>query len=414
MINDKDLSADKVGENFENIDYNSNHEFQWIDILLIMAQWKKKIVITMLVVMILAAGLSLLLSKWYESTAVILLPEKTGTVLDALSSSGSGGLGSIGASLLGGGASNVSRYMAILNSRRLREDLINRYDLMNIYNVKKMDDALKILERDLTADADKKLNTINITFHFFDDAEKTAEMTNYVVSKLDEVNRELATEQAKFTRKFIEDRYQQAKKDLQNSEDSLNVFQKKFGVISIPDQTKAGIEAAAKLQAEMVTTEIEYNVKKKTLGNNHPDLMRLESQLEEFRKTQQQMDIGGIDLSVFIPFKKTPDLALQYFRLYRDVQINGKILEFLVPQYEQAKIQEAKDTPTLLILDKAKPADYSYKPKKKIITLVAGLITGFLMVFLLYIREYVWQDLVGKNKKVLMILSLFKPKNWLK
>lgn len=413
MINDKDFTAHKATEDAKTNDYNSNYNIQWVDILFVVGQRKKKIFLIMVVVMLITAGTSLLLSKWYESKAVILLPEKTGTIIDALSSTGSS-LGGLGASLLGGSQSNVSQYLAILNSRRMREELVNRFELVRVYNVKKIEDALKILDKDLAAEADKKLGTIVITFHFFDDPEKTAEITNYVVLKLDEINRELATEQARSTRKFIEDRYQQAKTDLQNTEDSLNIFQKKFGVISIPDQTKVGIEAAAKLQAEIVTTEIEYNVKKKILGINHPDLMRLESQLDEFRKNQRRMDVGGAELSVFIPFKKTPDLALQYFRLYRDVQINGKILEFLVPQYEQAKIQEAKNTPTLLVLDKAKPADYPYKPKKKIITIVAGMIAGLFMIFFFYVKEYIWKDWIAKNKRLKLALSLFSPRNLFK
>lgn len=405
MIEDKEKKMSDMEKNGNG--NGSVNGVSIIDVLFIMAKWRKKIIITTLAVMTLTAGITLLMDKWYESTAAVLLPEKTGGTLDALMSSGgsSSGLASLGASILGSGSSGTMRYLAILKSHRLREDLINHYDLIQEYGVKKTDDVLRILDKDLIAETDKKLGTIVITFHYFGNAEKTAEMTNYVVSKLDEINRELSTEQAKFTRKFIENRYQQAKKDLRNSEDSLNVFQKKFGIISIPEQTKAGIEAAAKLQAEMVTTEIEYNVKKKTLGKNHPDLMLLESELEEFRKTQRQMEVGGIDLSVFIPFKKTPDLALHYFRLYREVQINGKILEFLVPQYEQAKIQEAKDTPTLLVLDTAKPADYSYKPKKKMIVSLSGLLALMIWILLAYKYDKIRRILSTHSQKRAVWLS---------
>lgn len=408
MTNEKDSIIGGFEREADNGDTKPVFQIVWI--LYVFVKWKTLIITTVFTVMVITAGLSLLSDKWYESTAVVLLPEKTGSALDALSSSG-GSLSGIGVSILGGGVTNVSRYMAILNSRRLREDLIGKYDLLNAYKIEKMDDMLKVLEKDINAEADKKLGTINITFRYFNDPQKTADIANYIVLKLDEINRELATEQARFTRQFIENRYQQAKKDLQISEDSLNFFQKKFGVISIPEQTKAGIEAAAKLQAEMVSTEIDYNIKKKTLGKNHPNLMILESQMEELRKTQKQLDRGGVDLGIFIPFKETPDLALRYLRLYRDVQINGKILEFLIPQFEQAKIQEAKDTPTLLVLDKAMPADYSFKPRKKIITLVSGLIAGVVVLFLLYFKEYMWKSLID-NKQFQLILGLFTQRKF--
>jgi capsule polysaccharide export protein KpsE/RkpR len=202
----------------------------------------------------------------------------------------------------------------------------------------------------------------------------TAEMANYVVLKLDEINRELSTEQARYTRKFIEERLRQARNDLQQAEDTLNSFQNAYGVISISEQTKAAIEIAAQLHAQITTTETEYNVKKRVMGSGHPDLMRLESELVELRKKKYQMEFGGDDTNVFIPFKAAPDLGLQYFRLYREVQISNKVVEYLVPQYEQAKVQEAKDTPTLLVLDKGQPAAYPFKPRKKIVVLAAGLI----------------------------------------
>jgi tyrosine-protein kinase Etk/Wzc len=404
MIEDKEKEIPTAGKNGDRDE--SSNGVRSIDVLFLMAKWRNRIIISTVAVMTLTAGVTLLMDKWYESVAVVLLPEKSGGTLDALMSGSAGsGLAGIGSSFLGGSSSNMTRYLAILHSRRLRENLINHYDLMQEYHVKKLDDALRILDRDLTAEVDKKLNTIVITYHFFGDAEKTAEMTNYVVSKLDEINRELATEQARFTRKFIEERYRQAKTDLQMSEDSLNAFQNKFGVISIPDQTKVSIEAAAKLQAQVVATETEYNVMKKTLGNNHPDLMRLESELQELRKAQGQMENGGIDLSVFIPFRNAPDLALQYFRLYRDAQINVKILEFLVPQYEQAKIQEARDTPTLLVLDKASPAERHYKPKKVMITLISGVIALFVITVFLFVREKYRSRILGQqNEKYLFIM----------
>lgn len=369
---------EKLEPKIESID-NTNTDatvIQWIDVLLLLLKWKKRILISVVSVMVLTALITLTMDKWYESSVVILLPEKVTSPLDALS----GNLGGLGASLLGTSSSGASRYLTILNSRRLREALIEKYDLKLAYQSKTTEDALRALEDNLIVEQDKKLGSIKVTIRHINDPDLTAEMANYVVAKLDEINRELATEQARYSRKFIEERYGQARKELQYVEDSLNVFQKKYGVIALSEQTRASIEAAAHLQGQVTATETEYNVKKKTLGNNHPDLMRLESEIEELKKTQRQMEFGGLDLNIFIPFRNAPDLGLKYLRLYREVQINGKIVEFLVPQYEQAKIQEAKDTPTLLVLDKGKPASLSFKPKKKVITIVSGILTSLIVI----------------------------------
>lgn len=394
-------------------DSDTDSSLRFIDVLSALALNKKSILISVFGVMLCTAGTSFLLTKKFKSDAVVLLPERSGILLDALSSGSGSDLGSIGANLLGAGASgNLNRCMAILNSRKLREDLINHFGLLEAYGVEKMEDALEIVDKNLTTESDRKLGTITITFRFQDDEKITAEMTNFIVAKLDDINRELSTEQARSTRKFIEERHNEARAELQSYEDSLNAFQNAFGIISIPDQLRAGIDAAAQLQTQLVTEEIQYNVKKNILAADHPDLLRLRSEIKELRRTQAQMERGDVEMGVFIPFNNAPDLGLRYYRLFRNVQISEKIVGFLVPQYEQAKIQEARDTPTLLILDKAKPADYPYWPRKKVLTLLAGLITAILMTTFHYVRLFIWNKYKSDNREFITVLSSFKPKNW--
>lgn len=342
--------------------------------------------------MLLTALISLTFEKWYESKAIIILPEKQSSGFDLI-----GSLSGLGQSLLNLTVPSNQRLMAILKSQRLQDSLIAKYDLVAILQgpvdspveLDRRDTAAVylFLKNNLIAEQDVKLNTIAITFRYLKDAQQTAEMTNYVVSKLDEINRELATEQARFTRQFIEQRYQQAQADLRKAEDSLNSFQKRNGIVAIPEQTKASIEANSRLYAEIVTTEVELNVLKQTLGTQHPDLMRTKAKLKELERLRVQLNTSVDKSSVFIPFHDAPDLGLEFARLYRDVQINQKIVEFLVPQFEQAKIQEAKDTPTILVLDAAKPAPFPIKPKKTLMTLVMGFVSFLICFLFIMIRE---------------------------
>ncbi|MBL7996086.1 hypothetical protein JNM05_12005 [bacterium] len=392
---------------------NETSEIHFIDIILLLVPWKKRILLVTLGVMILTAGITFVMDKWYESTAVILLPEKSASALESLGST----LGGLSQSLLGvSGVTGPQRFIAILKSRRLKEAVINEYDLIQAFDLEQTrEDTLaliELLDETILSESNNKNATITITVRFKEDAVKTAEMTNFVVSKLDEINRELSTEQAKSSRLFIEKRYDEARTDLKEAEDQLNKFQNVHGIIALPEQTKASIEAAAEIQAEVTTTETEYNVLKKTLGENHPELLRLQSKIQELSKIQKKMEFGGLDLSVLIPFKDAPNLALEYFRLYREVQINQKIVEFLVPQFEQAKIQEAKDTPTLLVLDKGKPAAFQYKPKKKIIVTLAGILTFVALCGVIAGFEIIKGHPTMEDKRVRTILNSLKPRNF--
>jgi uncharacterized protein involved in exopolysaccharide biosynthesis len=52
--------------------------------------------------------------------------------------------------------------------------------------------------------------------------------------------------------------------------------------------------------------------------------------------------------------------------------------------YEQAKIEEVRNTPSVLVLDKAVPADRKAKPKASLyalVALVSSTLLGFLIIF---------------------------------
>lgn len=392
---------------------NLNHDnnVSLVDVLYAMSRRRQLFLKLLTVVVIVTVGLSLIIPKRYESTAIILLPEKASSALEFLS----GNLG-LNAASLGMGGPNHQRYIAILDSRRLKEAIIDSFDLMTVYDCEDIYGALDELDKNFIIENNFKMGTITLSMRYPGDAQKAADIVNFAIRELDLINRRLSTEQASSTRKFIEKRYLEAREEVRTSEDSLKEFQKRHGVISITDQTKASIEAAAELEKEILMGEIEFNVYSKSLGVGHPEVLRTKEKLSELRRKQSQMESGGLGTSLFIPFDQTQDIGVDYFRFYRQVQINMKIVEFLVPQYEQARIQEAKDTPTLLVLDHAQPAPRPYWPRKKLLVFFMALFTlGFFFFFVylqMVIRKYRAVD-ITKKEKLDYVFRALKPKNWL-
>jgi len=149
------------------------------------------------------------------------------------------------------------------------------------------------------------------------------------------------------------------------------------------------ITAAAELKAQITAKEVEADLMAKYVGKSHSDYIRLENELRVLRRKYdefkygteaQKLPVGALDeqeKDLFIPVDKVPDLGLRYVRLFREVTLQEKILEFLLPQYEQARIQEAKDTPTVQILDRATLPERKARPKRALIVLLA---TFFVLV----------------------------------
>ena len=91
---------------------------------------------------------------------------------------------------------------------------------------------------------------------------------------------------------------------------------------------------------------------------------------------------------MFIPLGIVPEVGLQYARLFRELKLQETLMEFLLPQYEQAKIQEAKDTPTVQVLDKAVPPDLRAKPKRAIMVIMVGFISFIFCAIFVFTLEY--------------------------
>jgi uncharacterized protein involved in exopolysaccharide biosynthesis len=82
-----------------------------------------------------------------------------------------------------------------------------------------------------------------------------------------------------------------------------------------------------------------------------------------------------------------PALALEYGRLMRDLKVQETLYALLMAQYEQAKISEARDTPTVQVLDPAIPAERKSRPKIALNVLIAGILSLLIGIFWAFVRE---------------------------
>ncbi|MEM4260457.1 MAG: GNVR domain-containing protein, partial [Candidatus Woesearchaeota archaeon] len=224
------------------------------------------------------------------------------------------------------------------------------------------------------------------------------EMVEYLLEQLDKINIELNVLNAKNNREFIEKRYYLAKEDLTRAEDSLKSFQLIYGVA--PDlQIKAAAQSAFALEAELKAEEVKLDVLKKILSSDQPEVKTQEAKIISLKNKITEIKTST-DLSDILSLGNSPQIAMGFLRLQREVEIQTKILTFLLPIYEQAKIEEKRETPTITILDKPVIADRKAKPKR-FTMVVIWTILGFVFSvcsFVLYDRFKILKiNLKGKT-----------------
>ena len=355
------------------------------------------------------------------------------TIMPPMSDDGSLGLSSLISQLpLGGlGFGNVSNetysVLAILNSRNLMGSVVEEFDLLDRYNVDNEEKAIEKLRERTKVDVDDE-GTITIkadasTKWFPSETSEDStriiarDMANFIVSELDRLNKELKVERARNTREFVEKRYYQNISELKMAEDKLNQFQKEYDAIALPEQTRATITAAAELQAKIMTREIELNVIAKAVGKTNSEYRKLNNELKELQARLNEMH-NEKDNVLFFALDDVPDLSLQYARLFREVMLQEKIMEFLLPQYEQAKIQEAKDTPTIQVLDKAVIPVKRVKPKRAFFVLFWGAMSLLVCIGVIFGIEYINEIKQTEPDKYAKIVdaskALYNDVHWLR
>ncbi len=383
-------------------------ELNMIDLLFIIMRQKKFIIRNTILVCSLVAVISLILPKWYKSSATILPPtDDSGGMGLAAALLNNLPIASFGASERGIFSKETNIFIAILNSRSLLEAIVEKFDLKKEYKCKTVEEAIKTLQDRITIQVNEE-GTITVAAEvktpFLAGGREVLraktlarDMTEAIINELDQVNKRIKGEQARNTRLFIEKRYLQNLEDLRAAEEAFKLFQQKHEAIALPEQTKAVILAAAEIRAQITAKEIEVEFLAKYLGKTHPDYVKaqtelniLKSKYHQFKYSQTEQSVlkeEKKDKDIFIPIDQVPDVGLQYARLYREVMLQEKILEFILPQYEQAKIQEAKDTPTVHLLDRPVLPEKKSRPKRMIMVAVAGLLALSLSIAYVLVYE---------------------------
>jgi len=178
------------------------------------------------------------------------------------------------------------------------------------------------------------------------------------------------------------------------AEDALRDFQAKNKTVAVEAQAKVMIEAAAIIQGQITAQEVQLQVMGSYLSPENPDIARIRSNVAELKKQLATMGTGRDSKGVLSGERlhpamvAVPDLALQFGRLFRQVKVQETLFTLLTSQHEQAKIAEARDTPTVQVLDPAVPADKRTRPRVLLNVAVAGVLAFVVSIFVAFFLDY--------------------------
>jgi len=338
--------------------------------------------------------ISLCLRNQYKATTTILPPNPQQDLMfgfAAPSVVGSfGGYSGI-TSLLAGGTGPSDLFASILSSARVTGAIIRKFELRKVFKVKTYHDAHKKLE-EITSIGVSPEGMIEVSVIWYD-KQLAADIANAYIDELDQFNTEAAMSVGKKYRIFIEERLEQAIDTLAKAEEALRDFQEEHRTVALDAEIQAAIETVAQLKSQIILHEVQKGAWSAAGQADNPYLYSINRDLRELKKQLAKIEFGKKDEATqefgagfSVPFTKLPEVSLEYARLYRDVKVQEAIFELLTQQYEQAKIMEVKDTPTVQVLDRASAPEKKTSPRRSRIVIFASfasLILGVLGTFVL-------------------------------
>ena len=358
------------------------------EVLTWLGESKRLIALATAIVALAALGVSLLLTPIYTARASFLAPGSQQQSGSSAALAALGSLGSLAAGFAAKGPDDL--YVALLRSDSVLRGLDARFDLKKHYGVETYEALRRVVPGSIRVNADKKSGVITVEV---DDKDKNfaADLANGHEAEVTKLLGRLVVSEAQLRRVFFEKQLQETKENLVKAEQVLRSVQEKSGVIVLDKQADALITNAALLRAQIAEREVQLKVLRTSSTEQNPAVIRLNSELQGMRTELARMEssqAGSPGSAVDLPVGKLPEAAVDYVRARRELKLQESLLEGMLRQYEIAKLDEAKEGPTLQQVDIALPPDHKSKPSRALFVIVSTLVALFATSAWVIARRY--------------------------
>jgi uncharacterized protein involved in exopolysaccharide biosynthesis len=347
-----------------------------LDLAVPLAEYLKLLVIGPLLVGLLALGITFIVPPTYTSKTVFLPPQQQ-------QSAAAAALASLSA-LTGGGSASKSpaeQYVALMQSMAVQNRLIDQFRLMEVYDAKFREDAIRELNRNTRINIGKKdgLISVEVDDH---DRQRAADMANASVEELRRLTNGLALSEAQQRRIFFEEQLRTVRDRL--TEAQLALQSSGFDIGAIKAEPKAAAESYAALRAQATAVEIRLQSLQRSLVGNAPEVQQQQAALAALRAkiAQQEQNVeikGGAD----------------YVSKYREFKYQETLFDLMAKQYEMARVDESNESSIIQVVDQAVPAERRSSPRRALTAVIATLATLLLMAGGLIARQS-WQRSLEK------------------
>lgn len=354
-----------------------NNPYEGLDLLSKLFKHKWFIIITVIVSTAASIVIAFILPKEYKSTVNIVPPKMSHPMMESGASGISSALKSFGMSKLGGEASEGYDLLVILKSRTVVDSVIKAFDLTGHYEIEdsSMQETRLAFEENIDVALEK---TGNYTVSVWDeDKNLAAEIANEYVNIVNHLIFKVYREEAETGEEYLKSRIISLDSSIIVVENRLNQLSGKTMMFSPEDQAQSASKALSELKANLMETEVLYELSKNSYGENDPYTLMQKELLNEIRKKVNEAETQPGFVGNF-PLKSAAKVGAEYMRLIAEFETLTKVKSFLTPMYEKYKLDMNSVSKMFFVVDAAIPAEKKDRPKRSLIIL-GGFFGAFIV-----------------------------------
>ncbi|MGQ9708590.1 MAG: Wzz/FepE/Etk N-terminal domain-containing protein, partial [bacterium] len=312
-----------------------------VNYLAVILKWRKLIVINTIVITLVVLAVSFILPRRFTATAQLLPPTDEGDMFGITSVLGTGlggGLSRLRISGLGGAATASDIMAGILTSRTIIDRVAEQCSIAFYYRIKptKTDLVRKQLKGMTSIGVgDEGIVCIGVQAKT---PELAAKVANTFISELDRFLRTSNISRGHNMRVFLEKRLLEMESTLAQTQESLKVFQSRHKVVAVDEETRAAIDAYARLKSQAYVKQAELEAIKDISSPDNPYFLNLQREVQAFSEQLRRLEQGGgakgFGVGFAVSFEHLPAIGAEFARRYRDFRIQEEAYAMLYQQYE--------------------------------------------------------------------------------
>ena len=305
-------------------------------------------------------------------------------------------------------------FATILSTDSIQNGVIEKLGLRKVYGTGTQADARRELSRRTKISVDRKTHflSIEVTDH---DPQRARQITAEYIAQLNSLLNRVDNSASHRERVFLQQRLLEVGHDLQDAESGFSQFSSNNFLVDLHDEDSTLQQTVLYLQGRLIAEKTQLQALRTLYADDNVHVHEAQARILELTRQMRQL-VGhsntpmadSVETAPLIPLRELPIRGVNYIDLLRRVKVDEALFEALARKYETARAQEAREHPSVTVLDAPEVPEKRVFPLR-VLMIAAGACFGFLSCVTWIFLKSDWDRLAPEDPAKVLAASAFPP-----